>query len=98
MDTKKRLKAYDVVIADLQNMLKDKDDLAANSSLPPFVFEFVVNVINEIKISIESAINDLCKLSFYKDLKISKTKKNDNKFWKPASGVARPQNRAGRMS
>ena len=63
------------IYADLQNMLKDKDDLAANSTLPPFVFEFVVNVINEIKISIESAINDLCKLSFYKDLKISKTKK-----------------------
>lgn len=72
METKKRLKAYDVVIADLQYYLKDKDDLAANSLLPPFVFESAVNTINGIKTSIESAINELCKLSFYKDLKITK--------------------------
>ena len=68
-----KLKSYDIVIADLENMLKDKDELAANALLPPFVFEVAQHAIKGIKNSIESAINDLCKLPYYKNLK--KTKK-----------------------
>lgn len=74
-ETMTKLKSYDVVIADLENMLKNKDELAANALLPPFVFEIAHNAIKGIKISIESAINDLCKLPFYADLKKTKKQK-----------------------